>query len=134
MRQLDCLLSDDSESRKAELYLESLEKIDDDCDVAGINFVKVDDAKAAAKEYGLEELPRLVLFKNKLPNVFEGETSVDLDLRWQIGTIQYTHKSFPNMAIALEIGNNNAVLRFLGIIWRELSLSLSLLCLAEIVS
>ena len=87
VRQLDCFLSDDSESRKAELYLESLEKIDDDCDVAGINFVKVDDAKAAAKEYGLEELPRLVLFKNKLPNVFEGETSVDFDLRWQIGTI-----------------------------------------------
>ena len=64
--------SDDSQSRKAELYLESLEKIDDDCDVAGINFVKVDDAKVAAKEYGLEELPRLVLFKNKLPHVFEG--------------------------------------------------------------
>ena len=67
-------LADDSESRKADLYLESLEKIDDDCDVAGINFVKVDDAKTAAKEYGLEELPRLVLFKNKLPNVFEGST------------------------------------------------------------
>ena len=73
VRYLDCLLADDSESRKADLYLESLEKIDDDCDVAGINFVKVDDAKTAAKEYGLEELPRLVLFKNKLPNVFEGE-------------------------------------------------------------
>ena len=72
--QIYCVLPflDDSESRKADLYLESLEKIDDDCDVAGINFVKVDDAKVAAKEYGLEELPRLVLFKNKLPNVFEG--------------------------------------------------------------
>ena len=129
MRQLDCFLSDDSESRKAELYLESLEKIDDDCDVAGINFVKVDDAKAAEKEYGLEELPRLVLFKNKLPNVFEGETLLDLlGLRWQTHSklAQSTHESSPNTA-------NNAVLRFLGIIWRTLSLT-SLLCLAEIVS
>jgi len=82
----------DSESRKADLYLESLEKIDDDCDVAGINFVKVDDAKTAAKEYGLEELPRLVLFKNKLPNVFEGNLLDDeVALDWL--TTQATSES-----------------------------------------
>ncbi len=65
-------MSDDSESRKADLYLDSLEKIDDDCDVAGINFVKVDDPKAAKDVYGLDELPKLVLFQNQLPNVYDG--------------------------------------------------------------
>lgn len=35
--------------------LEELEKIDDDCDKYGIQFVKIDDAKAN-KEYGIDKV------------------------------------------------------------------------------
>jgi len=35
--------------------LEELEQIDDDCDKHGIQFVKIDDAKAAA-DYGIDSV------------------------------------------------------------------------------
>ena len=56
-----------------ETTLETLETIDDDCDVHGVHFVKISDP-AAAYHFGVSSLPTLVYFKNKLPNVFEGET------------------------------------------------------------
>ena len=55
-----------------ETTLETLETIDDDCDVHGVHFVKISDP-AAAYHFGVSSLPTLVYFKNKLPNVFEGE-------------------------------------------------------------
>ena len=56
-----------------ETTLETLETIDDDCDGHGVHFVKISDP-AAAYHFGVSSLPTLVYFKNKLPNVFEGET------------------------------------------------------------
>lgn len=42
--------------------IEELEKIDDDCDKHGIQFVKIDDA-GAAKEHGVKNV-RKFIFKN----------------------------------------------------------------------
>ena len=55
-----------------ESILESMETIDDDCDVHGVHFVKISDP-AAAYHYGVSSLPTLVYFKNKMPNIFEGD-------------------------------------------------------------
>jgi len=51
--------------------LEVLEEIDDDLDEQGIVFVKLDDEKEAA-EYGIEEFPKLVVFENGIPNLYDG--------------------------------------------------------------
>ncbi len=67
-----CTLLDDGDSRKADQLLETLERIDDECDSKGIHFVKVKES-GAGKAYGIDVLPKLVFFKNELPNLFEGE-------------------------------------------------------------
>ena len=64
-----------------EATLEILETIDDDCDVHGVHFVKISDP-AAAYHFGVSSLPTLVYFKNKLPNVFEGEGELVELLSW----------------------------------------------------
>ena len=51
--------------------MEILEDIDDDCDVHGVHFVKISDP-AAAYHFGISSMPTLVYFKNKVPNIFEG--------------------------------------------------------------
>ena len=62
---------DDADSRKADLYLDSVEKIDDDCDVKGISLVKVNENNAGEK-FGINNLPKLVYFKNEIPSVYDG--------------------------------------------------------------
>lgn len=52
--------------------LGELENIDDDCEQAGVPFVKIDD-EAEAKEYGIEDLPTLVYFENRIPSIYEGK-------------------------------------------------------------
>ena len=54
-----------------ESVLESMETIDDDCDVHGVHFVKISDP-AAAYHYGISSLPSLVYFKNSAANIYEG--------------------------------------------------------------
>jgi len=49
-----------------------LEHIDDDCGRNGIEFVKTDDKKAA-KQHGIDELPTLVYYENRVPNVYDGD-------------------------------------------------------------
>ena len=66
---------DNSKSSSMETTLETLETIDDDCDVHGVHFVKISDP-AAAYHFGVSSLPTLVYFKNKLPNVFEGRERI----------------------------------------------------------
>ena len=51
--------------------LTELENIDDECDSHGITFVKISNL-AEAKEYGLDDLPALVYFENKIPSIYEG--------------------------------------------------------------
>lgn len=64
-------LVDDIENRRSQRILEELENIDDDCERHGIAFVKIDDDKVAA-EFGIENLPALVYFENKMPNFYQG--------------------------------------------------------------
>lgn len=52
--------------------LGELEKIDDDCDRHGIQFVKIDDVKAA-KDFGIDDLPSIVYFEKQIPNVYDGK-------------------------------------------------------------
>lgn len=67
------LLADRHGDEDSERVLEELEKIDDDCDKHGIQFVKIDDKKAA-KEYGIDEIPGIVYFEKQLPNVYDGNS------------------------------------------------------------
>lgn len=64
---------DDIESRRSQRILEELESIDDECDHHGISFVKIDDDRIAS-EYGIETLPALVYFENKMPNFYQGKS------------------------------------------------------------
>ena len=55
-----------------------MERIDDDCAVRGIHFVKIagDDKDDNNDMFGIEKLPKLVYFKDNLPNMYEGRRSV----------------------------------------------------------
>lgn len=64
-------LSDDHGDEDSMQVLTELEKIDDDCDKHGIQFVKIDDEKAA-KDFGIDSLPSIVYFEKEIPNVYDG--------------------------------------------------------------
>lgn len=49
------MIPDDNGDEASDRVLERMEKIDDDCDKYGIQFVKIDDAKAN-KEYGIDKV------------------------------------------------------------------------------
>ncbi|XP_039290477.1 uncharacterized protein LOC111055351 isoform X2 [Nilaparvata lugens] len=68
--------------------LGELEKIDDDCDKHGIQFVKIDDAKAA-KEFGIDDLPAIVYFEKQIPNVYDGDIeNEDEILEWLVEQLE----------------------------------------------
>ncbi|KAK7793468.1 hypothetical protein R5R35_013845 [Gryllus longicercus] len=52
--------------------LEELEKIDDDTDSFGVDFVKIND-KRLAKQYGITKFPALTYFREKEPIIYEGD-------------------------------------------------------------
>jgi hypothetical protein len=51
--------------------LAELEKIDDDTDTFGVDFVKIND-KRLAKHYGIKTFPALTYFREKEPIIYEG--------------------------------------------------------------
>jgi hypothetical protein len=53
--------------------LEELEKIDDDTDTFGVDFVKIND-KRLAKQYGITKFPALTYFREKEPIIYDGES------------------------------------------------------------
>ncbi|XP_015518183.1 uncharacterized protein LOC107223112 isoform X4 [Neodiprion lecontei] len=68
--------------------LTELEKIDDDCDKHGIQFVKIDDDKAA-KEFGIDSVPAIVYFEKELPNVYDGDLeNEDEILEWLLAQLE----------------------------------------------
>lgn len=70
------------------IVLEELEKIDDDCDKHGIQFVKIDDPNAA-REYGIEHIPAIVYFENQVPNVFDGDLQNEEEiLHWLVEQLE----------------------------------------------
>lgn len=52
--------------------LSSLRKIDDDAERYGIQFVS-NNERAAAKKFGITTFPKLLFFKHKEPNVYQGD-------------------------------------------------------------
>ncbi|KAF5299208.1 hypothetical protein FQA39_LY02381 [Lamprigera yunnana] len=69
-KALAVLFYDDND-RKSQRVLNELENIDDECDQLGIVFVKIDN-EDEAKEYGIEEIPALVYFENRIPTLYRG--------------------------------------------------------------
>lgn len=63
---------DDKDDAEDHEVLGELENIDDDCEQAGVPFVKIDN-DAEAREYGIDDLPTLVYFENRIPSIYEGK-------------------------------------------------------------
>ncbi|XP_052121699.1 uncharacterized protein LOC113208203 [Frankliniella occidentalis] len=77
--------NDDEDSMQV---LGELEKIDDDCDKHGIQFVKIDDEKAA-QAFGIDEVPAIVYFEKQIPNVYDGDIeNEDEILEWLVDQLE----------------------------------------------
>lgn len=75
--------------------LAELENIDDECDQNDIAFVKIDDDNEA-KEWGIDELPTIVLFEKGVPHVYEGDLTKEEELLgWLIH--QKKHSEIPEI-------------------------------------
>lgn len=68
------LLIDSKDCKQCSRVLAEIEHIDDEADIVGINFVKIDD-KELAKEYGVFALPAILFFKmgSKEPVIYAGK-------------------------------------------------------------
>lgn len=68
--------------------LDELEKIDDDCDKHGIQFVKIDDDETAS-EFGIESFPAIVYFEKGIPNIYDGDMdNEDELLEWLVEQLE----------------------------------------------
>ena len=73
---------DDDDCAECDVILESLENIDDEADLYGIDFVKSDDA-GTAKRYHIYNTPALVYFRKQNPVTYEGDlTDEEAILNW----------------------------------------------------
>jgi len=72
----------DDDCAECDVILESLENIDDEADLYGIDFVKSDDA-GTAKRYHIYNTPALVYFRKQNPVTYEGDlTDEEAILNW----------------------------------------------------
>lgn len=79
--QVAVLFYKDQDEESNEI-LEALEDIDDDLDEKNIRFVKNCEAQVA-EEYGIEQVPSLVVFRRGIPSMFEGNLMEEDDvLAW----------------------------------------------------
>jgi len=70
--------------RTCDQVIAELENIDDDCDMFGIQMVKLKDPQLA-KRYGIKTFPAMVYFRNGNPLTFDGDLkSEDSVLEWLI--------------------------------------------------
>lgn len=68
--------------------LEELEKIDDDCDKHGIQFVKIDDDRTS-RGYGIESVPAIVYFEKQVPNIYSGDLLNEEEiLHWLVSQLE----------------------------------------------
>ena len=72
--------ADKPNCKACDVALSELENIDDECDLYGINMVKIQDPQLA-KRYGIKTLPALVYFRNGNPLVYEGEWVIPAEMR-----------------------------------------------------
>lgn len=82
--------TDDKDSKKSQKVLAELENIDDECDQNDIAFVKIDD-DSEAREWGIEDLPTMVLFERGIPHIYEGDLMEENELLgWLIHQKKHT--------------------------------------------
>lgn len=68
--------------------LEELEKIDDDCDKHGIQFVKIDDDRTS-RGYGIDSVPAIVYFEKQIPNIYSGDLLNEEEiLHWLVSQLE----------------------------------------------
>jgi len=75
-----------------------LEDIDDDCDNNGIPLVKIDDVTKAKDEYGLDQLPAMLYWKDEIPSMFDG----DMKSREEVLTWLLNRKSSDTIELVTE--------------------------------
>ena len=64
--------------------LDELERIDGECSKFDIDFVAVEDNEEAG-EYGIDVLPALIYFENKIPSLYDGDLmKEELVLEWLV--------------------------------------------------
>ncbi|XP_017305329.1 uncharacterized protein LOC103525042 [Diaphorina citri] len=74
----------DKDDKQDIRVLNELENIDDELEKEGIVIVRLDN-DAEAKEYGIDHLPTLVYFENKIPALYEGDLLNEEEvLKWLI--------------------------------------------------
>ena len=74
----------DPEAEDDRAVLRELELIDGDCAKFEINFVKLRDAEAA-REYGIDDMPGLLYFENRIPSIYDGDLAdEDALLDWLV--------------------------------------------------
>ena len=79
-----CFSSDDKDDKQDIRVLNEMENIDDDLEREGIIIIRLDNAEEA-KEYGLDHLPAMVYFENKIPAIYEGDLmNEDEVLEWLV--------------------------------------------------
>jgi len=72
----------DSECVQCEIILEQMEKIDDEADSFGIDFVKNSDP-SAARQYNIYNTPALVYFRKMSPVIYDGDLFDEIQiLQW----------------------------------------------------
>lgn len=92
---IDFRQTDDKDDKKSQKVVAELENIDDECDQNDIAFVKIDDDNEA-REWGIEELPTMVLFERGIPHIYEGDLmKEDEMLSWLIH--QKKHSEIPEV-------------------------------------
>nr|XP_029727450.1 uncharacterized protein LOC115265655 [Aedes albopictus] len=85
----------DKDSKTSQKVLAELENIDDECDQNDIAFVKIDDDNEA-KEWGIEELPTMILFERGIPHIYEGDLMREEELLgWLVH--QKRHSEIPEI-------------------------------------
>ena len=65
-------IPDKPNCKACEQVLLELENIDDECDLFGIQMVKIQDPQMA-KRYGIKPFPAIVYFRNGNPLLYEGK-------------------------------------------------------------
>ncbi|XP_020815472.1 uncharacterized protein LOC110189667 isoform X3 [Drosophila serrata] len=80
----------DKDQKKSQKILAELENIDDECDQNDIAFVKIDDDKEA-KEWGIDDIPSIVLFERGIPHIYEGDLMKEDELLgWLVHQKRYS--------------------------------------------
>ena len=75
---------DEDDETDDECFVKQMETLDDDMDNISVPLVKISD-ESMSLQFGLEKLPDIVYFKNRIPGLFDGDiTNTKEVLAWLI--------------------------------------------------